>query len=57
MQSAKTGDWVADPKPIKMGPKKGITLTSFLSVKNRPCISHCIGNLVTRCQRGGGGKT
>lgn len=33
MQSAKTGDWVADPMPIEMGQKKGITLTSFLSVK------------------------
>ena len=56
MQSGNTGDSVADPVPIKMGHKKGIMLTSFLSVKNRPRISHCAWNLVTRCQRGGSGK-
>lgn len=50
------GDSGADPVPIKMCSKKGITLTYFLSVKNRPRTSHCVWNLVTRCQRGGGGK-
>lgn len=57
MQSCNTGDSVADPVPIKMGHKKEIMLTSFPSVKNRPHTNHCIWNLVSRCQRGGGGKT
>lgn len=43
----------ADPMPSKMGHEKGVTLTYFMSLKNRSCISHCIWNLVTRCQRGG----
>lgn len=56
MWSSNTGDSVADPVPIKMCHKKVITLTYFLCVENRQCVSHCMWNLVTRCQRGGGGE-
>lgn len=39
--------------PSEVGHRKGVTLTSFMSVKNRSCISYCIGSLVARCQKGG----
>lgn len=42
MQSGFMQDSVADPLPSKMGHKKGVTLTSFMSVKTRSCMSHCI---------------